>query len=95
MILDGAYHGLYILSDRIDRKQLKMKKKGGYLYKGKEWTDECKLQGINTHIVTPNRHGRDLSPIIRTRWVNQFKYLSDLISSSLQHQKEEFAAQYE
>ncbi len=26
MILDGAYHGLYILSDRIDRKQLKMKK---------------------------------------------------------------------
>ncbi|WP_374690151.1 CotH kinase family protein [Bacteroides thetaiotaomicron] len=48
------------------------------------------------HIVTPNRHGRDLSPIIRTRWVksnlNIFPILS---SSSLQHQKEEFAAQYE
>ena len=39
---------------------------------------------------------RDLSPIIRTRWVksnlNIFPILS---SSSLQHQKKNFAAQYE
>ena len=79
---------LYILSDRIDRKQLKLKKKGGYLYKGKEWTDECKLQGINTPYSNPNRHGRDLSPIIRTRWVKSNLNIFPISSSSsLQHQR--------
>ena len=88
MILDGAYHGLYILSDRIDRKQLKLKKKGGYLYKGKEWTDECKLQGINTPYSNSKQAWQGFESIIRTRWVksnlNIFPILS---SSSLQHQK--------
>ena len=54
MILDGAYHGLYILSDRIDRKQLKLKKKGGYLYKGKNGQMNVNYKESILHIVTPN-----------------------------------------
>lgn len=96
MILDGAYHGLYILSDRIDRKQLKLKKKGGYLYKGKEWTDECKLQGINT----PYSNSKQAWQGFESDYPNEvgeieFKYLSDLIQFFAAASKEEFAAQYE
>lgn len=96
MILDGAYHGLYILSDRIDRKQLKLKKKGGYLYKGKEWTDECKLQGINT----PYSNSKQAWQGFESDYPDEvgeieFKYLSDLIQFFAAASKEEFATQYE
>lgn len=96
MILDGTYHGLYILSDRIDRKQLKLKKKGGYLYKGKEWTDECKLQGINT----PYSNSKQTWQGFESDYPDEvgeieFKYLSDLIQFFAVASKEEFAAQYE
>lgn len=96
MILDGAYHGLYILSDRIDRKQLKLKKKGGYLYKGKDWTDECRLQGINASYsnnkVTWQGFESDYPDEVGEV---EFKYLSDLIHFFATASKEEFAAQCE
>lgn len=96
MILDGAYHGLYILSDRIDRKQLKLKKKGGYLYKGKDWTDECRLQGINAAYsnskVTWQGFESDYPDEVSEV---EFKYLSDLIQFFATASKDEFAAQCE
>lgn len=96
MFLDGTYHGLYILSDRIDRKQLKLKKKGGYLYKGGEWTDECKLQGI----TSPYDNSRLEWKGFDAEYPDEvgeadFKYLSDLIQFFSSASKEEFETHLE
>lgn len=96
MFLDGTYHGLYILSDRIDRKQLKLKKKGGYLYKGGEWTDECKLQGITAPYDNSKLEwkGFDAEYPDEIGEVD-FKYLSDLIQFFSTASKEEFENHFE
>lgn len=96
MFLDGTYHGLYILSDRIDRKQLKLKKKGGYLYKGGEWTDECKLQGITTPYDNSKLEwkGFDAEYPDEIGEVD-FKYLSDLIQFFSNASKEDFETHFE
>jgi len=96
LILNGAYHGLYVLSDRIDRKQLKLKKKGGYLYKGKEWTDECKLQGISASYNNSSLTWQGFeSDYPDEAGEIEFKYLSDLVQFFASASKEEFAAHCE
>lgn len=48
VFVNGEYMGLFILSDRIDRKQYQIEKQGGYIYKAKGWTDACYLLGYRT-----------------------------------------------
>ncbi|MGB3798844.1 MAG: CotH kinase family protein [Lewinella sp.] len=53
----GAYHGVYLLSEQVDRKQLKLKKLKddqlrGELYKGVSWSDATLFKG------QPARPGR-------------------------------------
>ena len=96
MFLDGTYHGLYILSDRIDRKQLKLKKKGGYLYKGGEWTDECKLQGVTSPYDNSRLEWNGFESDYPDEIGDvEFKYLSDLIQFFSNSPQEEFAANLE
>lgn len=96
MFLDGTYHGLYILSDRIDRKQLKLKKKGGYLYKGGEWTDECKLQGITSPYDNSRLEWNGFESDYPDEVGDvEFKYLSDLIRFFSEVSREEFSATFE
>lgn len=45
VFVNGEYMGLFILSDRIDRKQYQIEPNGGYIYKAKGWTQACYLQG--------------------------------------------------
>ena len=56
--LNGEYHGLYCMTDKIDRKLLNLKKAKensdgsvyvrGVLYKGELWTDATLLKGYDT-----------------------------------------------
>lgn len=62
LFLNGTYHGLYCLSDKVDRKLLGLKKikEGtdgeitvrGVLYKGSEWTDATHMTGYDTTAAT-------------------------------------------
>ena len=45
VFVNGEYMGLFVLSDRIDRKQYQIEQNGGYIYKAKGWTQACYLQG--------------------------------------------------
>lgn len=47
VFINGEYMGLFILSDRIDRKQYQIEQDGGYIYKAKGWTQACYLQGYS------------------------------------------------
>ncbi|MGN0630753.1 MAG: CotH kinase family protein, partial [Ruminococcus sp.] len=56
--LNGEYHGLYCMTDKIDRKLLNLKKAKensdgsvyvrGVLYKGESWTDATLMKGYDT-----------------------------------------------
>ena len=45
VFVNGQYMGLFMLTDRIDRKQYQIEQDGGYIYKAKGWTQACYLQG--------------------------------------------------
>lgn len=47
VFVNTEYMGLFILSDRIDRKQYQIDTDGGYIYKAKGWTSACLLQGYS------------------------------------------------
>ena len=47
VFINGEYMGLFILSDRIDRKQYQIEPNGGFIYKAKGWTQACYLQGYS------------------------------------------------
>ncbi len=58
VFLNGKYHGVYHLSERIDRKQLQLAKTQedkvrGCLYKTQQW-DNWTLMGINRHTGRPS-----------------------------------------
>ena len=48
VFINEQYMGLFILSDRIDRKQYQIEPEGGYIYKAKGWTQACYLQGYSS-----------------------------------------------
>jgi hypothetical protein len=47
VFVNGQYMGLFMLTDRIDRKQYQIEQDGGYIYKAKGWTAACLLQGYS------------------------------------------------
>ena len=47
VFVNGEYMGLFILSDRIDRKQYQLEQNGGYIYKSKGWTQANFLQSYS------------------------------------------------
>ncbi|HEY9535669.1 MAG TPA: CotH kinase family protein [Mucilaginibacter sp.] len=47
VFLNGKYHGIYCLTEKLDRKQLKIKKQYGDMYKADYWTNETDFQGIS------------------------------------------------
>ncbi|WP_214073169.1 CotH kinase family protein [Mucilaginibacter sp. dw_454] len=46
VFLNGKYNGIYCLTEKLDRKQLQIKKQYGDMYKAKDWTDETDLQAV-------------------------------------------------
>ncbi|GAA4105368.1 CotH kinase family protein [Mucilaginibacter panaciglaebae] len=47
VFLNGKYHGIYCLTEKLDRKQLKINKQYGDMYKADYWTNETAFQGIS------------------------------------------------
>lgn len=96
LFLDGAYHGMYVLSDKLDRKQLKIKKKGGYLYKLGGWSEECILQGYTSFYDNNNRMWNDVkSDYPKEVGDIEFKYYMDLINFISNTSKEEFSMHFD
>lgn len=107
VFLDGKYHGLFTLSDRLDRKQLKLQKEGGYLYKTRDWTNECILWGPPTSYGSyDNRyeywgmvsieHPTTPAPSGTSGGPGyiEFKYYNDLIKFVATSSPEQFAAEF-
>lgn len=96
VFLDGKYHGLYVLSDKLDRKQLKLKKEGGYLYKLTGWSDECLLRGAtspyNNNSLVWNEVEMDYPDEIGKV---EFRYYNNLIKFVTETSLEEFSARFE
>lgn len=64
LFLNGKYEGLYFLTERMDRRQLGLKRKGkgnghGCLYKGNQWTDDV-LMTFHPNLTLPStrQHGQ-------------------------------------
>ncbi|MES2378951.1 MAG: CotH kinase family protein [Bacteroidota bacterium] len=47
VFLNNKYQGVYCLTERLDRKQLKVKKQYGNIYKADDWSDEVKFLNIS------------------------------------------------
>ena len=47
VFLNNNYLGIYSFNEQIDRKQLRLKKSDGLLYKSEDWTEETTFQGIS------------------------------------------------
>jgi hypothetical protein len=47
VFLNNNYLGIYSFNEQIDRKQLRLKKSEGLLYKAEDWTEETTFQGIS------------------------------------------------
>lgn len=57
MFLNGKYHGIYCLTEKLDRKQLQIKKQYGDMYKADFWTSESAFQGVSAYDNTSSTWG--------------------------------------
>lgn len=95
VFLNGNYHGMYTLSDRLDRKQLKLKKGGGYLYKTRGWESECTLTGIRFPYDNSKEDWGEISIDYPTDpGLIEFKYYEELIRFVSESGQEEFASAF-
>lgn len=97
MFLNGEYRGLFVLSDRIDRKQYQIEQNGGYIYKATGWGSACCLTGCST----PSNNSYTWSEI-EQKYPDaddgqkpNFNYLADMINFVSGSSKEDFSAKFE
>jgi len=97
LFLNNEYKGIYALSERIDRKQLKLKKynKGivGELYKGGDWGPAVMFTGLPAFDNTSLTWGgfEYKHPEEETDWSNLYDFVSFVENSTDQ----EFYSQYQ
>lgn len=99
LFLNGEYRGVYAVGERIDRKQLKLKKyknntMKGELYKAKDWTSATMFNGMVQFEQEEYSHGWEYKyPDLEDElnWSN-FQGLLDFVVNS---PDEEFYANYE
>ena len=97
MFLNGEYRGLFVLSDRIDRKQYQIEQNGGYIYKATGWGSACCLTGCST----PSNNSYTWSEI-EQKYPDaddgqkpNFNYMADMINFVSGSSKEDFSAKFE
>lgn len=99
VILNGEYRGLFMLTDRIDRKQYQIEQQGGYIYKAKGWTDACCLRGCtpssNEDYYWNSADIEQEYPDADDGQKPNFNYLADMINFVGKSSKEEFSAKFE
>ena len=97
MFLNGEYRGLFILSDRIDRKQYQIEQNGGYIYKATGWGNACCLKSCST----PSNSGYKWEEIEQEYpdaddgQKPNFNYMADLINFVGSSSKADFSAKFE
>lgn len=57
VFLNGKYNGVYCLTEKLDRKQLQIKKQYGDMYKADFWTNESAFQGVSAYDNTSSTWG--------------------------------------
>ncbi|MDR2956134.1 MAG: CotH kinase family protein [Prevotella sp.] len=96
VFLDGRYHGMYALSDKLDRKQLKLKKEGGYLYKITDWTDECLFRGRHSNYDNSQLKWSGIEMDYPDEIGKiEFKYYDNLLRFILESSSQEFSDRFE
>ena len=99
VFLNGEYRGIFMLTDRIDRKQYQIEQNGGYIYKAKGWTDACRLRGCKTPTNDDYYwNSADIEqeyPDADDGLAPNFNYLADMINFVANSSKEEFSAKFE
>ncbi len=99
VFINDKYMGIFILSDRIDRKQYQIEQNGGFIYKAKGWTEACRLRSCNT----PSNddyywNSADIEqeyPDADDGQKPNFNYLADMITFVGSSSKEDFSAKFE
>ncbi|MFD2933372.1 CotH kinase family protein [Spirosoma flavum] len=89
VILNGDYQGVYLFTEDMDRKQLKLKKQtnadnGGELYKGDSWDIGTLFTGVPTlpSVSTELWGGWELSYPDTTNWKNLYDFTNFAVTSS-------------
>ncbi len=49
VFLNNQYWGVYCLTEKVDRKQLQIKKKTGHMYQADDWTPEVMFKGASAY----------------------------------------------
>jgi hypothetical protein len=96
VFVNDKYMGLFILSDRIDRKQYQIEPQGGYIYKAKGWTNACYLQGYkkptNDDYFWNSAEIEQAYPDADDGMAPNFNHLADFIEFVSATDDEEFSA---
>jgi spore coat protein CotH len=89
VFLNNAYQGVYLFTEDLDRKQLKLKKQststdGGELYKGENWDQGTLFSGVPDLPVTPTVDwgGWELDYPDTTNWVNLRQFTDFAVNAS-------------
>ena len=103
VFINGEYKGLFILSDRIDRKQYQIDQhdgntKGGYIYKAKGWSAACRMKECPT--VSNSDYYWDAAEIEQEYPGEEdgkpnFEYMAEVIRFVSQSSREEFSNRFE
>ncbi len=98
-VINGEYMGIFILSDRIDRKQYQIEQNGGYIYKAKGWSQACQMKSCGT---PPNNDFYWDEAEIEQEYPDaddggkpNFNYMAELINFVGSSSKEDFSAKFE
>jgi hypothetical protein len=95
VFVNYKYVGVYCLTEKLDRKQLKIKKQYGNMYKANDWTNETDFYGISTFDNSKSTWGGweleypDLGDTPAPNW----GYLHDEINFIFNSSDDEFASQ--
>lgn len=105
VFINGEYMGLFILSDRIDRKQYQIDQHsskdandGGYIYKAKGWTSACLMKGYSKRSSNDDYYW---SVEIEQEYPGEddgkpnFNPMADIIDFVAKTSPEEFSARFE
>ena len=99
VFINNEYKGLFILSDRIDRKQYQIEPNGGYIYKAKGWTPACLLRSCDTPSNSSYHWGSaDIEqeyPDADDGGKPNFNYMAELIRFVGNSTKSEFSEKFE
>jgi hypothetical protein len=95
VFLNNKYWGIYCLTEKLDRKQLKLKKEYGVSYKANERGPEVDLKGISPYDNNKGTWGNwELSyPDLGDTPAPDWKYLYDFVNFVSSTSKDDFTSQ--